>query len=601
LLLGKILIKYKYHVAAISLLMIFFFQSINSMKMKSLTVDEPLYIARGITVLKKGDFRLNFMQPPLAGILGTLPLLCASNLHLPLKTKFWKTCKYNANYRSFTLFANKVIRLPQIKDYVFWCRIPIILVSVFLGFLVFSWARQLYGMRSGLFALFLYVFSPNILAHSRLVTSELCISCFIFLTMFCFWKLCYRPTVKNIVFCGISMGLALLSKTSGLSVPPLLFVIGFVYVFFNRDFKAKFRIFFVNRFPKKIQPFYTVTVSICLVLFVSAIVLWGGYGFKLERNYLPTNRPHVDLDNLVKDYVQPIFPKRASAIQKRLYNFMESTPLPLITYIRGIIKQARLQGWGHFANFLNGEHQSKGWWYYFFFAFLIKTPLPTIAFLMFIVLYDVLVKCRYIESSASDGINNFFVALFPVMLLIFATQVSFNYGIKYILPAFPFIFVYISRIARIQTPKSYVLKVMFATLCIWYCYSSVSIYPHYLSYFNELVGGPNNGYKYLVDANIDWGQDLKGLKHYIVKHNIHNIKLDYYGPVSPRYYGIHYKGLSCKPEKGLIAVSVTKLQGLYIKTAHTHKWHTQLDCYNWLKKYKPIHKIGYSIFIYNIQ
>jgi len=591
-----ILIKHKYHIAAISLLTIFFFQSLNSIKMKSLTVDEPLYVARGITVLKEGDFRLNFMQPPLAGILGTLPLLCIDNLRLPLETNFWKTCKYNADYVNFTLFANRVVRLPQVKDYINWCRIPIILISVFLGFLVFSWATQLYGIRSGLFALFLYVFSPNILAHSRLITSEMCISCFIFLTMFCFWKLCRKPSVKNIILCGISMGLALLSKTSALSVPPLLFAIGFAYAFFNQNFKPEFKIIFTEKLPRRIQPLYTVTVSICLVLFISFIVLWGGYGFRLEKNYSPTNRPHVDLENLVNDYIQPIFPQKTSAIRNILYDFMENTPLPLVTYVRGIVKQARLQGWGHFANFLNGEHRSSGWWYYFFFAFIIKTPLPIITLLMFMVSYDV--SRRY--AKPCNNINSLFITLFPAMLLVFATQVSFNYGIKYILPAFPFMFVYISKIVRIKALRRRGFKVILAVLCIWYCYSSASIYPHYLSYFNELVGGPDNGYKYLIDANIDWGQDLKGLKHYLVKNNIHNIKLDYYGPVDPRYYDIDYKRLSCAPEKGLIAVSATKLQGLYIK-AGRFKWHTKLDCYNWLKRRKPIHKIGYSIFVYDIK
>jgi 4-amino-4-deoxy-L-arabinose transferase-like glycosyltransferase len=601
------------HGIAAGLLLILFLQLITSVSLKSPTMDEELYLARGIAPLKTGDFRLNFMHPPLISVLSSIPLLFIKDLRLPLDTPHWEACKYQASYPDFVYFADKFLweYNKNADQLIFLGRIPIMLLSVLLGFLVFTWARQLYGVKSGLFALFLYVFSPNILAHSRLITSDLGVSCFVFLAVFCFWRFCHNPGRKNLILTGIVLGLSLLAKSSALSLGPLFTIMGLVYVFFNREFNPRFAIPFKKRFSSSLQPFYAIIISVLVMMFMSGIVLWGGYGFKLERHYFPDHRPHADLDNLVNDYIAPRFPQRAQAIRQWLYHFMENTPLPLITYLRGVIKFARLQGWGHFANFLMGEHRPQGWWYYFFLAYLIKVPLPGIILLLFLIAYDLgLKRLSWVRNKLcltfaptgekAAGVDTFFVVAFPLALFWASTKTSFNYGLKYVLPAFPFIFVYISRIVNLKASRQHILNGLLAVLGLWYIYAAASIYPHYLAYFNELVGGPDNGYKYMVDANLDWGQDLPGLAAYMKQNNIDRIKLAYYGLAKPGYYGIDYERLDCKPTTGLLAVSATKLQGLYAIN-DKGELTTKLDCYDWLKQHKPIHKIGYSIFIYDIK
>jgi hypothetical protein len=137
----------------------------------------------------------------------------------------------------------------------------------------------------------------------------------------------------------------------------------------------------------------------------------------------------------------------------------------------------------------------------------------------------------------------------------------------------------------------------YIAVCFW-------ISPHYLAYFNEFAGGPANGYRYLVDSNLDWGQDLKGLKQYMDQHGIDRIYLSYFGSDSPQRYGIKYDWLPSPlpenpeplkrvriPTKGYVAVSVTDLQGVFPGTR---------NMFQWLAPYKPIAKIGYSIFLYRI-
>jgi hypothetical protein len=107
------------------------------------------------------------------------------------------------------------------------------------------------------------------------------------------------------------------------------------------------------------------------------------------------------------------------------------------------------------------------------------------------------------------------------------------------------------------------------------------------------VGGPRNGYKYLADSNLDWGQDLKGLSIYLRGNNISEVKLQLLGTAPPEYYGIKYTNLTCEPTTGILAISATNLQSV-------HDWKGNHTCYNWIKNYEPIKIIGYSIFVYDI-
>jgi hypothetical protein len=144
-------------------------------------------------------------------------------------------------------------------------------------------------------------------------------------------------------------------------------------------------------------------------------------------------------------------------------------------------------------------------------------------------------------------------------------------------------------------------KAVFYAACLWYLYAGLSIYPHQLAYFNEFVGGPANGYKYLVDSNLDWGQDLAGLKDYMDEKGVERIKLAYFGFSDPGYYGIEYEYLpsylilepqnvkGAVPVEGWFAISATLLQGLYLPDPET---------YRFLREVRPVDTIGHSIFIY---
>ncbi|HEX8618538.1 MAG TPA: hypothetical protein VF911_13205, partial [Thermoanaerobaculia bacterium] len=72
-------------------------------------------------------------------------------------------------------------------------------------------------------------------------------------------------------------------------------------------------------------------------------------------------------------------------------------------------------------------------------------------------------------------------------------------------------------------------------LVAWHCVSSLVAYPSYLSYFNETIGSHRNADRFLIDSNLDWGQDLRRLKLWCDANQVDFILLDYFGAGEPAY------------------------------------------------------------------
>jgi len=317
------------------------------------------------------------------------------------------------------------------------------------------------------------------------------------------------------------------------------------------------------------------------VLFVVAcfafFAFWASYRFEIGP--LSSPKPvHATVDRFV----------RHPSLRQLAYRAVEMARIPSPTYFRGIRWLQRYSQRGAPA-FLMGSHSTKGWWYYFLIAFAIKTPIPTLILFTAAAILT-LRGCR-------DTAKRECALYVPVGLFFLATLFSFlNIGYRHILPVLPFVFVSASKVV-IWARKRWI-RVALAVLCLWYAVGNISIYPHYLAYFNEIVGGPENGYKYLVDSNLDWGQDLKNLKAYMDETGLEQIYLAYFGSAHIDYYGIQALPLPAEQPDDLgsrppevYAISATYLQGGYLGDA---------DAFSWLRQYEPFAKIGYSIFLYRL-
>ena len=534
----QVISRYKFIVGL--LLLAIFLQSVLSIRVKTVTFDEPRHVLSGYSYLKKGDFSLNWENPPLINVIASAPLLLLQPkipAHFQEKYSFMHEFLYEINDN-----ADQII---------FWARIPIVLLSLLLSFFVFKWASELYGIEVGLFSLLIYAFSPNILAHSGLATTDLGLSCFMFLACYRLWKLGSNPSARNLLLAGLTLGLALISKFTAVFILPVYLGFPLVQLFLKEPAESATETSLQTYLSADLLKRGSVLmVYSILIISIGFLAIGAAYPFSLRT--------------------------------------------PGKEYIEGLQWSVGHSERGHDA-FLWGRISQKGWWYYHLAALAIKTPIALQIMLLLAIYVSV---SRRVKKTSMY--HDFFIVLPPLLLLTATSVGSVKIGLRHVLPILPFIFVFIGRLFE-PGLKRRLFPVAAFCLTVWYLLSSVSIYPHYLAYFNEYVGGPANGYKYLVDSNLDWGQDLKGLKGYMESRNIGKVKLAYFGIADPQYHGISYEPISDQDlsaleegrfTRGVFAVSATFLQGLYL--AH------ERDRYQWFRNRPPAAQIGYSIFVYEI-
>ena len=550
-----------YSYIVIFLILIHFLLAVTSIIQKSTTSDEALHIAAGYSYLTENDFRYNKEHPPLIKEIAAFPLLFL-NLSLE-KGGAWDNAYEWVAGNEF-LFENNV----DADIILFWARLPMVFLSLILAFFIFKFASELYGRKAGLFALFLYSFSPNILANAIIVQTDLPAALIILVGIYYFRKLLLEPNLKNVLVNGLVFGLALSIKFTTVYLL-IFYIILFLIFIFYKKYKLKrenktYEILKLQNIIKFIK--YSV-----IILIISLIILFIVYGFNFSGLF----------NNEVKENFSKQFPFSGA-----VYNILKFVPAP-DSYVEGLRMVTRQSETGYRA-YLMGQYKKGGWPYYFPVAFLIKTP---IAVLLFITLTLI-----FFRKTKNNLMDELFLLIPALLYFLFFIPSQLNIGLRHILPVYPFIFIFVSKLINYKKW----MKILIVILGTWYLIASIMIYPHYLAYFNEIVS-PDYGQNFLLDSNIDWGQDLKGLAKYLEKNNIKDkIWLSYWGNDDPDYRNINYEfyrrimdeNSVCQPVKGYIAVSVNHLIGMKEYEAH---------CFDWLRKYEPITKIGYSIWVYKIE
>lgn len=570
----KFKLKGKAHYIIIALLIIIFsYQVISSINIHSTRWDEPGYIYEGYYFLKTGKF-LNdaALLATFVGQVSAFPLLA-----LDLEYE-------NMSSRDF-IFNNKY----SSEVILFLSRIMMAFFYIPLGIYIYLWSKELFGKKAALFALFLFAFSPNLIAHSKFVMHDLPLTCMVLVTTYHYRKFIINPSYKTAILLGMLLGVTLVTKFSGLLLLPIFLIIFTVQSFIinKRDLKKTLQ----NK-----RTHYTLGLLL-MVLIISFFVV--GLDYKFTKTIQPIAQsiledPFADpLRHNPEKIISRVNQLDVDVIDKGLrFLLYKMPPLLPYDYLRGIVSIYIIGKTDTTLSFIMGDY-SRGFWYYYLIAFLVKTPVPIIIFLAISIMF-------FLRSKKINLDLLYIIVPILIFLGIVSFGAKFNVGLRYVLPIYPFLFIFISNIVNIKKLKPF--KILLLGLGVWYLISTILIYPYHFSYFNELVGGPHNGYKFLVEENLDSGQDIKGLAKYIKKNNITDIKISYH-QLDPLYYGIGYEDIGsnsatkkgkepdCKPTKGLIAISATNLQSLYFQNH---------SCFDWLKEYKPIDNIGYSIFIYNI-
>jgi hypothetical protein len=253
---------------------------------------------------------------------------------------------------------------------------------------------------------------------------------------------------------------------------------------------------------------------------------------------------------------------------------------------------------GHSA-YLLGQVSKFGWWYYFPVVFAVKTPTAVLALVVLCLGVGVSRLARGFRSVTVAALRNlpfrWVVVALPMTVygaILLTSRVDL--GVRYLLPAYPFLFILLAAVVM-RKPKVWLIAVVMAVQL----FEVVRIYPDYLAFFNTVSGGPGNGPRYLADSNIDWGQDLKKLRKYLeTTAPKANVCFSYFGTASQAYYFLPSRYLPETKDVELrknvdcvAAISVTQLVGVY----------SSPETFRWLRDKKPIAKVGYSMYVYDLR
>jgi hypothetical protein len=532
------------------------------MHQESCSSDEVIHLPAGYTYLLKRDFRLNPEHPPLLKALCALPLLV-------LRPKIDFTDPNWTEHPDQMPFGFRFLYSNNADQLLFWGRLPIVILGCILGFFVFRWAQQLYGDLSGLFALGLYSFSPNVIAHSHFVTTDLGSTAFATISFYCLWRFLNGGRKSALYGSALAMGAALASKFSCVFFVPV--ALCFLWIFDPSSGNAKGA-------SEDSAPGIPSNRS------------KKGKGWKrtVERRiYFPRGfwRELVRI-NRKKVVMELVFLGIALSVVQLSY--VGSPDLSL--YIKGLLQVNKNHN-PDIPYYLHGSFAAGGWWYYFIVAFLVKATAP---FLVLILLRIFLL----FKNERSDWFSSVFL-LGPV-LVVFVTvsALADPLGVRYLLPIFPLLMIFSSGCLTAFHKKKGIAIGLWCLLG-WHMASSLAAFPYSLSYFNEFVGGPSKGYRWLDDSNIDWGQELKGVKTFLGQKGISEVTLYPFSEFdNPQYYGIRCYRPSDKDWVAIVSASYP-LPGVYVISGH---WVARMEALGvgWLEKYPRIGHLGYSMYIFKV-
>ena len=565
---------------AVALLAFMFLLAVFSLKDDAVTYDEVAHLPAGYSYLTQKDMRMNPEHPPLIKDLSALPLLLIKDINVPTDIDAWQK-EANGQW----VFGNHFLHQSNnpVDEMIFWGRIPIVLLLMLLGCYIFKWARELAGNKAGLLALFFFSFSPTFIAHGRLVTTDVGAAIAFFISIYYFVRSLQSPTKRNIIMAGIFFGLAQLCKFSLVLLIPLFGILLLIWAGAN---SKNFKIF-------SQRSIFSIARTV-LVGLIGLALVWGVYQYHVWG--YPPEKQVQDTATLLESHPLEYLQNLAWAADKPILR-------PMAQYLLGAIMVFQRASGGH-TTFFMGEISDAGWKNYFPIVYAIKVPLAFHILTLIALLATILSIRRSSLHKTKEWVKAHFpeLAMLIFIAIYWATSLTsnLNIGVRHLLPTFPFVIV-LTAIVIAKLTKNIYTNIALIALLIWQVVSVVSVYPHFLAYFNESVGGPDKGYLYTVDSNLDWGQDLRRLAQWTDDQQIDQIHLDYFGGSDAKYYLKEKynpwwasRNPEDLPSNSYLAVSATLLQGGKGDTPDNNG-------YLWLNEHEPITKIGYSIFVYYIE
>jgi hypothetical protein len=293
---------------------------------------------------------------------------------------------------------------------------------------------------------------------------------------------------------------------------------------------------------------------------------------------------------------------------------------------------------GGYPVYLNGVLRNSGWWYYYICTLLYKVPEGTWVLVLLSLL--LLVIQRRTRAAWADEICLWTVPVVVLFSMSFLTDI--NLGLRYVLSIAPYVFIAAGKVVPwvegLRGPRRWIGRVVTLAALGLTIASALWIHPHYLAYFNWISGGPDRVPVRLIDSNLDWGQDLVGLRAWCREHAPGQpVGLAYFGQINPSILGHAQPAdsfdwflppvkpgstvlLPMKPglppprlvgparrlAPGYYAVSASLVYGLPWRLydpspdAWAPVWNAERNAFSYFQQFEPIRPIGHSIYVYKL-
>lgn len=534
----------------------------------------------GLVHWRTGEFETFRVNPPGLRMWATLPL-AAAHIELPNVAP-----SQDSRERAEWKLGRDFIIANGTASFWFllvarWCCIPISLLG---GWICYRWALEWFGPGSALLATSLWCFSPNILAHGHLITGDVAATTFGLATCYAFWHWTQDASWYRALILGISLGLALSSKLTWIILLGFMPCVAAFAIWSTRHQRSS-----VGRLSMILQA--TGAIWIGLLVLNATYGFTGTFRQVGDYHFVSATLAGSDVDDQRDQNVSNRF----------LGTLIEWAPLPFPQdYVLGL----DLQRWDVTRprwSYLRGQWRDIGWWYYYLYAMLVKIPLGT---WMLVVLSALSTVCRNDKQMKRRSI--FLLAPGLLLVVLVSSQVGLNKHLRYLLPAFPFIYLFASTVFAdsAATPRS--IRFLVCLALSWSIVSSIACFPHSISYFNEAVGGPRKGPQHLLSSNVDWGQDLLHLTRWVSRER----KWD--------SIQVQYDPLLIRPETvGLRSLKMIDLDSRFNSTGRPSpqlpSWSSGWYAISVNQLYRrdrrfqsfrdrePTAMVGYSIYIYEVR
>jgi hypothetical protein len=439
------------------------------------TWDEWFHLPSGLYHVQYGDFSPYRVNPPLVRMIAALPVLAVggsvNSIPLPSKTPSRSEITLG-HYYIHAQGARCLFLFPL-------ARMALIPVSLLGTTLLWSIGQRFYGPASGWIAAVLWVFSPTALAFGGTIAPDVSAAVFGLLASYRFYIWLVRRDRRSALWLGAATAVAMLCKSTWIILPPIFLIL-----------------WLFDRWRLR-RPFIGDLRQLATAAVVALVLIHACYDFRGVLKPLGSFPFH-----------SATLTSGASSDGERHNRFADSwfgaipAPLPA-DYVLGIDVQRR-DFEAKMQSYYFGQWRDHGWWSYYVVGIFLKEPIALwglAGLLVVTALRGRQPRVRWREAVLfAPGV---------AVLALVSSQTGFNHHLRYVLPFFPCLYLIMSR----SVASAGLWAHRFAAVCcLWYAISSASHLPRGYTFFSEAIGGSSQGWKYLGDSNLDWGQDLLALR-----------------------------------------------------------------------------------------